>query len=133
MTNKIICPNCGEKIDIENLIKEGAKTTLDKELKLQKEKYEKQLKLLEQETLNLKKNSKTELEKAVVEAIEETLNNQKIEYKKKEEKLKQSIMDENKEALELLENELEDKTNKLKELNKLKAENSKIAREKQEL
>jgi len=111
MTNKIKCPKCGEEIDIENLIKAGAKEALDKELETQK----------------------AELLKEKEDAIAEALNSQKKEFKLKEEKLKKTILEEQQEAYDELEKELADKSAQLKEMNRLKAEKSRLEREKEEL
>ena len=111
MANKIICPKCNEEIDIENLIKAGAKKEMDKELELQKERFEKEIEL----------------------AVGEVIENKNKEFKLKEEKLKQKILEENKEMFEQMEHELKEKSEQIKQMNKLKAENSRIEREKQEL
>lgn len=129
MTNLIKCPKCGEEIDIENLIKAGAKEALNKELDAQKSEYEKKLKKIEEDAAIAKKQNEQEKEKA----IEEALKQQKEEFKLKENKLKKSLLDDQKEAMEEMQKELDEKSNQLKEMNKLKAENARIAREKEEL
>jgi len=129
MNNQIKCPKCGEIIDIENLIQAGAKEAVNKQLEAQKDEYEKTLASLKKEADKLRQ----EAEKDKENAIEEALKLQKKEFKSKEEKIKQSILDEQKEAYEELEKELAEKTTQIKELNKLKAEKSKLEREKEEL
>ena len=111
MTNKITCPNCGVEIDIENLIKAGAKDVMDKQLAQQK----------------------TELENAQKQEIERILNEQKLKQKEREEQIRQKIKEENEEANRELEKELKEKSEQIKELNKLKAEKSRLEREKEEL
>ena len=111
MTNKIICPKCGHEIDIENLIKAGAKKELELELENQKEQYE----------------------KAIKQAVDEVTQNHKEEMKQQALKIKKEAFEENKEMFEQMQRELEQKSEQVKDMNKLKAENSRIEREKQEM
>ncbi len=111
MTNKIKCPKCGHEIDIENLIQAGAKETLEKELEAQRNDF-----VREKER-----------------AIEQALIAQKNEFKIKEEKIKKSLIEEQQEAYQELEKELAQKSEQLKEYNKLKAEKSRLEREKEEM
>ena len=129
MTNSIKCPRCGEEINIENLIKAGTQAEVDKEVSAIKKQYEQILAQAKQDAELLKLKSEQEKEKA----IEDALNIQKQEFKAKEEKIKKSVLDEQKEAYEELEKELQEKSNQLKEMNKLKAEKSRLEREKEEM
>ncbi len=129
MTNKIKCPNCGCEIDIENLIQAGAKEALDKELLSQKIEYEEIIKKLKKDSELAKEKSQKDFESA----MEEALNVQKKEFKLKEEKIKKDVLAEQQEAYDELQKELEEKSLQLKDLNKLKAEKSRLEREKQEL
>lgn len=129
MANKIKCPNCGQEIDIENLIQEGTKNALDKELALQKAEFEKELQKYKKETGDLKDKLEQEKEKA----IQEALKNQKKEFKAKEDEIKKNILEEQEEAYQALEKELKEKSEQLKEMNKLKAEKSRLEREKEEM
>lgn len=129
MANKIKCPNCGQEIDIENLIQAGTKDALDRELALQKAEFDKEIKKYQKEAGSLKEQFEKDKEKAVEEAIK----NQKKEFKAKEEELKKNILEEQEEAYLSLEKELKEKSEQLKEMNKLKAEKSRLEREKEEL
>ena len=129
MANKIKCPKCGEEIDIENLILTGSKEVVDKELAIQKSEYEKEIKKYKADYQKLQEKEKEEKEKA----IEEIINDKKKEFKQKEEKLRKDILAEQEEAYKTLEKELEEKSEQLKDLNKLKAEKSRLEREKAEL
>lgn len=111
MPNKITCPNCGEEIDIENLIQAGAKDALDKQLAAQK----------------------SALEKAKEEEIEAILKEQKIKQQEKEIELRKKILEEQDEANQALQKELAEKSEQVKELNKLKVEKARLEREKAEL
>ena len=129
MANKIKCPKCGEEIDIENLILTGSKEVVDKELAQQKSEFEKELKKYKSDYKKLQDKYEEEKEKA----IEELLNNQKKEQKLREEKLKKDAIAEQEEAYKTLEKELQEKSEQLKDLNKLRAEKSRLEREKSEL
>ena len=129
MANKIKCPKCGEEIDIENLILTGSKEVVDKELAIQKSEYEKEIKKYKADYQKLQDKYEEEKEKA----IEEIINDKKKEFKEKEEKLRKDILAEQEEAYKTLEKELEEKSEQLKDLNKLKAEKSRLEREKAEL
>lgn len=129
MANKIKCPKCGEEIDIENLILTGSKEVVDKELAIQKSEYEKEIKKYKVDYQKLQDKYEEEKEKA----IEEIINDKKKEFKQKEEKLRKDILAEQEEAYKTLEKELEEKSEQLKDLNKLKAEKSRLEREKAEL
>ncbi len=129
MANKIKCPKCGEEIDIENLILTGSKEVVDKELAIQKSEYEKEIKKYKSDFQKLQDKYEEEKEKL----IEETINNQKKELKLKEEKIRKDAIAEQEEAYKTLEKELEEKSAQLKDLNKLRAEKSRLEREKSEL
>ena len=129
MANKIKCPKCGEEIDIENLILTGSKEVVDKELAIQKSEFEKEIKKYKADYQKLQDKYEEEKEKA----IEEIINDKKKEFKQKEEKLRKDILAEQEEAYKTLEKELEEKSEQLKDLNKLKAEKSRLEREKAEL
>ena len=129
MANKIKCPKCGEEIDIENLILTGSKEVVDKELALQKSEFEKELKKYKSDYQKLQDKYEEEKEKA----IEELISNQKKEQKLREEKIKKDVIAEQEEAYKTLEKELQEKSEQLKDLNKLKAEKSRLEREKSEL
>lgn len=129
MANKIKCPKCGEEIDIENLILTGSKEVVDKELARQKSEFEKELKKYKSDYQKLQDKYEEEKEKA----IEELISNQKKEQKLREEKIKKDVIAEQEEAYKTLEKELQEKSEQLKDLNKLKAEKSRLEREKSEL
>lgn len=129
MANKIKCPKCGEEIDIEDLILSGSKEVVNKELAQQKTEFEKELKKYQSDIQKLKSKFEEDKEKE----IEQILENQKKELKLREEKLKKDILAEQEDAYQSLEKELKEKSEQVKELNKLKAEKSRLEREKEEL
>ena len=131
MTNKntIKCPNCGEEINIESLIQAGAKDELDKQLTLQQAEFNKKINELKAQNSALAE--KYELEKT--NEIDKAIKEEKKKQAKKEEELRKKIEEEQKEANNVLEKELQEKTEQLKEFNKLKAEKSRLEREKETL
>lgn len=129
MTNKIKCPKCGEEIDIENLILTGSKEVLDKELDRQKSEFEKERQKMQSNMQKL--HEKFEAEKA--KEFEQILNAQKKEFKLREEKIRKDILAEQEDACKIMEKELQEKSEKLKEFNKIKAAMSQLEREKEEL
>ena len=127
--NTVKCPNCGQEINIESLIQAGAKDELNKQLAIQKAEFNEKLKELEKQNLSLKEKFEEEKNKE----IEQALNDAKKKQLKAEEDLRQKIKEENQEAYELLQKELNQKNEQLKEFNKLKAEKAKLEREKDAL
>lgn len=128
-TNTIKCPNCGEEINIESLIMAGAKDELDKQLALQQAEFNKKINELKAQNISL--NEK--FEQQMAQEIENALKEAKKKQIKAEEELRKKIEEEQKEANEVLEKELHDKNEQLKEFNKLKAEKSRLEREKEAL
>lgn len=129
MANKIKCPKCGEEIDIEDIILSGSKEVVDKELAEQKSEFEKELKKYQSDMKKLQE--KYEADKN--SEIEQLLENQKKELKLREEKIKKDILAQQEDAYNEMEKELQEKSEQLKDLNKLKAEKSRLEREKAEL
>ena len=127
--NFIKCPNCGEEINIESLIQAGAKDEIEKKLALQQAEFNEQIKVLKAQNSSLAQKYEEEKFKEIEEAIKA----EKKKQAKAEEDLRKKITEENAEANELLQKELEEKTSQLKEFNKLKAEKSRLEREKESL
>jgi len=129
MANNIKCPKCGEEIDIENLIQAGTKDALEKELAIQKDKYDKELSEYKKHYESIQKQFEKEKECAV----ELALKDEKKKFKTREEEIKKNLKEEQEEAYKILEKELQEKSLQIKELNKLKADMSRLEREKEEL
>lgn len=131
--SKIACPNCGTEIDVQDILAHQLEDELQKKfnakLTEEKKKYEDQ-----EATL---KKAKEEFEKQ--KKLESELFEQRLSEKLKEEKeifssqLRKKLQDEQSEQFELLQKELNEKSDKLKELNKSKAEIERLKREKDEL
>ncbi len=130
---QITCPNCGTQIDVNDILKHQIEDSLRKEY-LAKEAASK--KLIEQKEAQLTREREAFLEqrKNEEEEFQNLLNTKlKKELALKESKLKDKLQAENLEQFKLLNEELQEKSEKIKELNKSKAEIEKLKREKDEL
>ncbi|QII72799.1 DUF2130 domain-containing protein [Apibacter sp. B2966] len=130
---QIKCPNCGNVIDVNDILKHQLEESIKKEYQ---EKFLSSQKEL-QEKNNLLERQKEEFEakkKKENEIFQERLS--KITKEKTleiENYLKKKIEEENQERIFLYEKELTEKSEKLQELNKMQAEIFKLSREKEEL
>jgi len=131
--DQIKCPNCGEEIDVNDILHHQVEDRLKKEYEdksnKQKEEYAKQ-------TIKLKKQRQT-LEAEKVRQQEEIDKKVNKEIKQKESDLKKQIKadveEEQSDALKSLREDLDEKSSKIKELNKTTVEFEKLKREKDEL
>lgn len=132
-TSTIQCPNCGTAIDVNDILKHQIEEALRKEFQSKAALQEKELAL---------KNESLEKAKAEFEAKkrqENELFTERLEREKKQaekdiaEKLKAKLEEENKERIALMNKELTEKSEKLRELNKMEAEIAKLNREKLEM
>lgn len=132
-TKKIECPNCGYKIDVNEILyhqlDEELRKKYNDELAKEKHKYQVQEDLLKSERSKLEKE-KSEIEDKVAKQIQAGIRDEK---KKLEESIKKELEEEQSDQIKALQAELDDKTTKVKELNKSKAEIEKLKREKDEL
>lgn len=131
--NQISCPNCGNPIDVEDILahklEEELKVKFNAQLAAEKKKYESELDILNKakEEFEAKKKKENEL---FQERLDKTL---KEERKALEEKLKAKVKEESLEQLQALQDELKEKSEQVKELNRSKAEIEKLKREKDEM
>jgi hypothetical protein len=131
--SKINCPHCGGEIDVQHVLahqlEEDIKKTYNSQLASEKLKFENQAKQLETEKIAFEEKKKRENE----------LFQDRLDAKVKEEKallevkLKAKLEQEKGEEFKLLEKELNEQSEKLKDLSRSKAEISKLIREKSEL
>ncbi len=131
--SKINCPHCGGEIDVQHVLahqlEEDIKKSYNSQLASEKLKFENQAKLLETEKIAFEEKKKRENE----------LFQDRLDAKVKEEKallevkLKAKLELEKGEEFKLLEKELNEQSEKLKDLSRSKAEISKLIREKSEL
>lgn len=130
---QIECPTCGSSIDVQDVLSHQVEEKMKREFKEK----------LEKENASLQKKEE-ELERSMQEFAEkqrqaESLFQQQLQAKLQEmtqtleAELKQKITQEEAGRLELLEKELQEQSEKVRELNRTKAEIEKLKREKDEL
>lgn len=130
---KIKCPNCETIIDVESIlshqVEENLKKKFTAELAEEKSKYDKQFESLNKDKEDFEKKKQKENE-----LFQEKLD-KKIKEEKKdiEEKLKTQLKEENSEQFAVLQKELNQYSEQVKDLNKTKAEMEKLKREKDEI
>ncbi len=130
---KIVCPNCGHEIDVNNVIAhqldDEYKKKYNLQLDIEKKKYQDEINKLDKQKEEFDK-LKLEQEKLITKRVDEQLKNQQSALEKE---IKSRIQSENSEKIELIEKELKEKSEQVKDLNKTKAEIEKVKREKDEL
>ena len=153
--SSIQCPSCGTSIDVNDILKHQIEDALRKEFQqksnAQAAEWESKNEALEKarsefETKKKKENElfQERLEKAREEfeskaKREKEVFQERLEKEKKEaekvfvESLKTTLEEENKDRISLMEKELSEKSEKLRELNKMQGEISKLQREKLEM
>ncbi|MCD9577120.1 DUF2130 domain-containing protein [Flavobacterium soyae] len=131
--SSIQCPNCGTPIDVNDVLKHQLEDSIRKEFQQKATIQNKELEL---------KNEQLEKAKAEFEAKKKQENElfaERLEREKKtaekeiSEKLKAKLEEENKDRLLLMEKELSEKSEKIRELNKMEGEIAKLQREKLEM
>ncbi|MBF4507462.1 DUF2130 domain-containing protein [Flavobacterium sp. JLP] len=131
--SSIQCPNCGTTIDVNDILKHQLEDSIRKEFQQKATIQNKELEL---------KNEQFEKAKAEFEAKKKQENElfaerlereRKIAEKEISERLKIKLDEENKDRLLLMEKELSEKSDKIRELNKMQGEIAKLQREKLEM
>jgi len=129
----INCPNCGEEIDVNDILYHQVDDQLKKQygdkLAKEKEKYDAESSKLNEERRKLE-DEKKEQKDEVESQVKEKLKQKEIDLKKK---YKDEAAEEQSAAINSLREELEEKSGKIKELNKTTVELEKVKREKDEL
>ena len=129
----IKCPNCGTSIDVNDILKHQLEDKI---------RVEYQQKASEQAKEIAAKNEALEKAKAEFEAKKKQENElfaerleqaKKVSEKEITEKLKKKLEEENKDKVSVMEKELSEKSEKLRELSKTQAELAKVQREKLEM
>jgi len=132
-TNKIKCPNCGQEIDVSNLLYKQLDNELrekyNEEMLKEKKKLTYQYELIEKEKEKFE-DIKRQYQKKISNAIQQGLENEKHGLEKK---LREKIQQELSEQIRSLQEELNQKSNSLKEFNKAKSEIERLKREKEEI
>ncbi|MCS7215299.1 MAG: DUF2130 domain-containing protein [Thermodesulfovibrio sp.] len=131
--NIIICPQCGTEIDVNEVLyhqlEEEIKKEYEKKLSKKEKEFNTKLKEIEMERLKLEEERKT-LNERVEKEVQDKL---KAEKNRIEKLLRKQIEDETSEQIKTLQEELNKKSQQVKELNRAKAEIEKLKREKEEL
>lgn len=127
------CPNCGTAIDVSEILKHQIAEEVLHEHNAQfaeeRKKYKEAMDILKQKQTAIKEQE---------EKFQEQLNAQvsqqlKVEKQKLTGELKKQILEEQSESMALLQKELSEKSEQLKELNKSKALIAQLEREKEEI
>lgn len=130
---QVVCPNCGENIDVNTLLAHQLEEGLKSKYEAQKKRDMQQINE-EKEALQQKKDAFEENKRKENEMFQERLELKLKEASKLQEtKIKAKVDEEQSERIALIEKELDEKTNQIKELNRTKAEIEKLKREKSEI
>ena len=138
--SSIKCPNCGELIDVneilyhqlENEFKQknlNEKKKFEEEIALKRVEYKQALDMLKQKEEDIKEQKEKfdeELKKATKELLKQEKQKLQIEIKKE-------LAEEQSESIALLKKELDEKSNQVKELNTAKAQIEQLKRDKEEM
>ncbi|MCP2028993.1 hypothetical protein L1276_004172 [Flavobacterium sp. HSC-32F16] len=131
--SSIQCPNCGTPIDVNDVLKHQLEDSIRKEFQQKATIQNKELEL-KNEQLDKAKAEFEAKKKQENELFAERLERErKIAEKEISEKLKTKLEEENKDRLLLMEKELSEKSDKIRELNKMQGEIAKLQREKLEM
>jgi hypothetical protein len=131
--SQIVCPNCGAPVNVNEVLtkqlEENLKKKYNQQLAEEKQKFQKELDQITEQREQLELDKKT-MNEQVQLAVSQKLKTEKLEMEKQ---LRKSIADEEQEKLTALQNELNEKSEKLKEFNRAVAEIEKLKREKDEM
>ena len=129
----IKCPNCGEVIDVDKILyhqlEADIKQKFNSEIANVKKEYQNKELKLKSRFKQIEEKEKS-IEENIVEQVKAKLAEEKL---KLSDKIKKDIEEENSELIKSLQEELTNKSDKLKEFNKAKAEIERLKREKSEL
>lgn len=129
----INCPQCGEEIDVNDIlyhqVDEQLKKQYNDELAKEKEKLNAQTSKLNEERKKLEDEKQLQ-DELIEKQVKEEIKQKELALKKK---YKAEAEEEQSDALRSLRDELEEKSGKIKELNKTSIELEKLKREKNEL
>lgn len=131
--NSLICPKCGTEINVNEILYHQLHEEIEREFEGKIAEREKEYKTKLTEVGNQRKQLEEEREK-INELVEKQATERlKNERHKIESKLRTKIAEETSEQIKTLQDELNQKSNQIKELNKAKADIERLKREKEEL
>lgn len=132
-TTHIKCPNCGSKIDVNEILyhqlQEDIKKQYAAKLADQQKQFDEKYSKIKKEKDALKK-MKSEIGDEIEKGVSVKLSSEKIKIEKK---LRDQIADEKSEEIKSMQEQLDQKIKDTRELNKVKADFAKLQREKAEL
>lgn len=132
-SNQIYCPNCNTPIDVQDVLAHQVEQEV--KMKIQGE-VARQRKELESKELELQEKQRLfdEAKKKENELFQQRLNDQLQKAKAEERaKIKRQLEEEQAEQFQVLQKELNEKSEQIRELNRSKAEVERLKREKDEL
>ena len=136
----IKCPNCGTEIDVNEVLYHQLENKYQSEHLAEKKKLEAEIEAKRKEykvhfdTLKVKEEELKEHKEKFEEEIKKATQIQlKAERQKLQDDLRKEILDEQSESMALIQKQLEEKSNQVKELNVVKAQIGQLQREKEEM
>lgn len=131
--NQISCPNCGTHIDVNDILSHQLEEQLQQKFQKKLEDFQEKY-TLKSEALEREKEQFEEKKKRENEMFQERFE-QKIREERRtlEEKIKLKLAQDQEEQFLVLQKELNEKSEQVKEFNRTKAEIEKLKREKEEL
>lgn len=126
---KINCPNCHTEVDVNNILYRQLQAKFNADLEQQRSAFKQQQNELEKERAEFEKKKQNE-NQIFQEKLTAKLKDEKQVW---EQRLKQQLETEKADEFALLQQELNEKSERIKELNTTKAEIEKLKREKEEL
>ncbi len=131
--NRIACPNCGHLIDVQDIlyhqVEEELKKKFRDDLAAEKNRYQDKLNTLMEEREKFEEEKRRQQE-TVAETVRKRLQ---AEEKRLQAEIRTRIEEEQSGTLRSLQEELNQKSDQLKEFNRTKAENERLKREKDEM
>jgi hypothetical protein len=125
---QILCPNCGEPIDVSEVLRhqveEDLKLKMHQEIAKEKQKFDKEFEQLQKQKEEFEEKRKRENE-LFQEKLQQKIKEEKIGI---EQQVKTKLEGEQAERFKLLEAELNEKQEQLKELNRAKTEVEQLKR-----
>jgi hypothetical protein len=131
--HQIKCPNCGSAIDVQDILAHQLEEEINKKFQEQIFQEKRKFESASQELENAKLSFEN-LKKQENELFQQKLDKKLAEEKRNiEEKIKAKLAEEQSEQFQILQKELNEKSEQIKELNRTRAEIEKLKREKEEL
>ena len=132
-SNKIECPNCGNEIDVNDILYHQVDAELRQkyqdELSTEKSKFQQQSELLNQQKVAFEKDKENQ-QQLIAKSIQQGIKKQETELKTK---IQTEVTEQQSAAIKSLQDELTEKSSQLKAFNQAKSDIERLKREKDEL